>query len=784
MKTIFRNFLTTLKRFKLASSLNILGLSVAFAAFTVIMIQVHYDRSFDQFHPKADRIYRVEVSEDGTQYNALVGRNWAEMFKSRFPQIELTGLRMDFSPIGNYLKVEQNGSMVGFREDVSLIHPDFAEVFDFELVEGTKAAFSEPGRVMIPESTAKRFFGNSSAIDKPITFHSSTDTILTVSGVYKDFPKNTLVKNNVYYAVHPDKWGSYDGWQFNYTLYVTLPESVNKDDLEQEMLATTQGMPDIPQFIKEYKAVRLNPVSDIYFGQDMVFDPDPKGSKATTNVLLAIALLVIAIAAINFVNFSTSLTPMRIKSINTQKVLGSPTSTLRWGMIIEAVGIVVLAFGLSLLWVYVLGNTGFNHYIVASINIGTNLPVVLLSLGVALAVGLIAGVYPAYYSTSFPPALVLKGSFGLSPKGRKLRTALIGFQFVVSIGLIIAALFMQLQNGFLLKVDPGYTTDQVVVMELNQDFFNQRDLLENKLKESPQIVELAFSQFLFGTGDAQANTVEIDSEPMRYAYFPVSENFLKVMDIPLMEGGEFRKEDMANCQMIVNQAAYQAWGVELGHSFPWHEKLTGIVDNINFRSLHHTSEEPFAFVFENSYGDRRARMPWTYVKTTGNVLTAVDHIKKSIASIDPTFPVDIRFYDTIFNDLYQKDRKTTGLITIFSLLAVIISLVGVFGLVVFETQYRRKEIGIRKVMGATVMEILGMFNRQFLWIVGICFVVAAPLAWYGIAEWLATFAYRTPMYWWVFGVALVIVSVITLTTVTIQSWRAATVNPVHSLRAD
>ncbi|MDE5944372.1 MAG: ABC transporter permease [Rikenella sp.] len=787
MKTILRNFWTTLRRFRLASLLNILGLSIAFAAFIVILMQVDYDRSFDRFHPKSDRIYRVEVSEDSMQYNALVGRKWAELIRDRFPQIERIGLRMEFSTIGNLAKVERNGAVQGYRVQSHLVHPDFAEIFDFDMVEGRREALSEPGQVLIPESMAQKFFRDESAYGRSIIFTAQVDTSMSVGGVYRDFPKNTLVQNVVYYGVNPTIWGPWDGWHFNYQLYVTLPEGADRAEVERRLLDEVMRSPDIPDWIREYKALRLNPITETHYAADLQYDSVPKGSRTTTAVLLSIALLVIGIAAVNFVNFSTSLVPMRIKSINTQKVLGSSVGVLRWALIGEAAGISLLAFLVSLFWVYCIGQTGFKAFLDADLSLTAAPGIVTMAFAVALAVGLAAGLYPAFYATRFPPALVLKGSFGLSARGRALRTALVGTQYVISIGLIIVALFMQLQNRYLRTRDMGYDTEQVAVFELNDALTRtHRERLVNRLKESPQIEHVAFSQFLFGTGDAQVNETKIGGETMRFAYLPVSPEFLDVMDISVVDGRNFTKNDTEGSKMrfIMNEATRRMNpAMEIGLDLAYGE-IVGIMPDINYRPLQLASSSPFCLSVEPPAGLYCSSLPWTYVRIKGDVERAVEHIRRTVAEFDPTYPVSVQFYDEVFNSVYQKERKTTALITTFSLLAVVISLVGVFGLVLFETQYRRKEIGVRKVMGATVAEILGMFNRSFVRLVLICFVVAAPLAWYGVREWLATFAYRTPIYWWVFAASLSIVLFITLLTVTIQSWRAATANPVRALRAE
>lgn len=262
------------------------------------------------------------------------------------------------------------------------------------------------------------------------------------------------------------------------------------------------------------------------------------------------------------------------------------------------------------------------------------------------------------------------------------------------------------------------------------------------------------------------------------------------MGIRIAEGRGFVEEDdraEPGTWAIFNRTACRKYGLELGDRLEVGAgrgvEVVGIMEDVNFGSLH-AAVGPMAMVLVGKESGLDNRLQTAYFKIKGDPYAAVEHIRRAAAEIDPAYPVDLQFFDAAFDALCRKELKVTTLITVFSLLAVVLSLVGVFGLVVFETQYRRKEIGVRKVMGATVAEILAMFNRSFVRLVLICFVVAAPLAWYGVREWLGTFAYRTPVYWWVFAVSLAIVLFITLATVTIQSWRAATANPVEAFKTE
>lgn len=790
MKTIFRNFITTLKRFKLASGLNILGLSVAFTAFTVIMMQVFYDRGFDRGHSKGERTFRVEFSEDGTTFTPSHSRPMIDLMRQA-PQVENATL-FNYQGVWDvsdqiYLSVQKGGDKTGFREPVASVYWDYMEIFDFDMVEGERLALQTPGRVLIPQSMARRLFGRESALNQRIEMNPGSEEAqtVTVGGVFRDFPQNMTVTNSLYVGIEKDKQGPYDNWwSMGYYNIVTLYSPDTKSDVEQLWLAQLNEVPEVQEFFP-IKAIRLVPIPDIYYQADTVWDVFPKGSRTMTAVLVGIALLIIVIASINFVNFSTSLTPLRIKSINTQKVLGSPTSTLRMAMVGESLGIALISFLLSVVFTYFLQFTSFSAFLTAGISLAGNWVVVGITFLTAVVVGLIAGLYPAWYSTSFPPAMVLKGSFGSSTEGRKLRTVLIGFQYIVSIGLIIAAIFMQVQNNYMKGMERGVDLENLALVELSEEMAEKNvQTLRTRLLENPRVKGVSSSYAILGGSDLYSEWTfahQEDGEKVKMNVLFAAWDMPELLGVQVKEGRDFREGDMTgeNRKLIINELAKNKYNLNVGDIFEWTGiEIVGVVDNFNFKSLRN-SIEPMAFMVGGNTNER-----WMYVKTEGDPFESAEFIKNTIASVDPAYPVQIKSYDMVFNELYLKERKTTGLITIFSLLAVVISLVGVFGLVLFETQYRKKEIGVRKVMGATVMEILSMFNKRFTRIVLVCFVLATPLACYGILKWLSTFAYRTPLHWWVFCLSLVIVMIITTLTVTVQSWKAAVANPVDSLKSE
>ena len=786
MKTILRNFLSVLRRFKMATLLNVAGLAVAFAAFIVILIQVNYERSFDRCHPTADRVYRLELTQTGT-FGLILPRAFVESVIQSSPHIEAGSLIYPYNP-AVYFSVVKNGQKIGYRELVQTCHPDIARVFDFPIIEGDRDCLNDPEKVILPESIARKMFGNQPAVGKALhaeeSVQSKDNREYTVGAVYKDFPGNTQMRNLIYTAIgetyQRDNFGA-----SNYVCYLLLdnPESA------QTVVDNFNANFDFSKVDKgEDVRIKLTPLTSIYYmneSQDgTIFR---SGNKEVTMLLFFIALLIIIVAAINFTNFSTSLTPMRIKSINTQKVLGSPDAVLRRALLVEAAIISMVAWLLSLFVVWILGRTEALPFVDANLAIVSNLPVILLTGVVALVTGIVAGLYPSWYVTSFPPALVLKGSFGLSPSGRKLRTVLIGIQFVVSILLIIGASFVRLQNNYMRGYSLGFDKDQVAIVRLSGEIYNKsHETYVNRLKEYSGIEDVAFAMEKVGSKDGYStNGGYIKEKEFQFFMIAVSQNFLRVMGIPVEEGRDFSPADKLSEDFvyIFNHAAKMEMNMEAGDQVTsWKTgRIVGLTGDVKFTSLR-SGENNIAFVT----GNIPFPMTVSYIrlKAGTDIRGAVSHIRNTMADIDPSYPYDIEFYDEIFNQLYHKEENLRSLITVFSILAIIISLVGVFGLVVFETQYRRKEIGVRKVHGATNMEILEMLNRSYVYIVLICFALAAPVGYYGIKKWLESFAYKTPMYWWVYLLALLIVLVITIGTVTFQSWRASNANPVDSLKSE
>lgn len=569
-------------------------------------------------------------------------------------------------------------------------------------------------------------------------------------------------------------------------IYVTLDDPLNKEEVLDHFNKTFDFAKSQMGSAQEI-ALRLTPLKDVYYTHDTTFDFNPKGHRETNYVLLGIAFLILFIAGINFTNLTTSLIPLRLKTINTHRVLGCSIYKLRAISLIESIVICLISYILALFIVNDLSYTPIANWVDVDIRLSQYKGLILLTALIAILTGCLAGLYPAIRSTSYAPALVLKGSFGLSPKGKKVRVALIGFQYTVSIALIIVTLFMGLQNHFMTSSEQlGFNKDQVAIVNLTPEIYaKHKPQYIQKLKDYPGIEDVAFSVYELSKEDDMIDLeyARHEDKDVFFKVFYASENFLSVMDIQVEEGRDFTREDLNKAQSdyIINPAAERDFHLHPGDRFN-DRTVLGVSKDFRFNSCRIASS-PFVFALNNDIPNPKL-VSYIRFNSKTNLQEAVAHVRETLKEIDPTFPFEISFYNTILNNLYQKEQTLGKLISLFGIMAILISIVGVFGLVLFETQYRRKEIGIRKINGATTGQILLMFNKTYIRIVSVCFIISIPIAWMGTQQWLENFAYKTPLHLWVFIVAFLIILSVTIGTVTFRNWQAANENPVNSVKSE
>jgi putative ABC transport system permease protein len=744
-----------------------------------------YDYGFDQFHQDSDRIFRLEFVQNTSAWSVHSGP-LAERFFESSPDI-IAGAMSNPMASEIVLHVENDGKRNYYREKAIHVSPGFTDVFTFEMVEGVDDALKAPNQVIIPLSLARKLFDDEPAVGKQMVF---SEEQRTVGAVYRDFPANTVVNNCIYMPIVEDEiHQSWNAW--GYHVYIRVNQESNVPLLFDNFKRNFDGRSaygDSFDWDESGDYLRLTALPDIHYVTDVQYDFTPKASRQTLLILFAIAIIIVAIAAINFTNFSTALTPMRVKSINTQKVLGARQRTLRLSLVFEAVFISLLSFLTAVCLVVCFQHSPPARLVDADLSLTAHPLIVGGTALVAMLAGLLAGVYPARYMTSFAPALVLKGSFGLSPKGKKLRNSLTGIQFVASFMLIIGASFMYLQNHFMQHSSLGYEKDALITVDIGQ-IQGSREAFTNQVKTFSGIEDVTYGEALLSSSDGYWKWGRrYKGESITFQVFPVHHTFLKVMGIEITGGRDFRQED-TNTQsgaFIFNETARRQFGLELDTSIEGNARygngvITGFMSDIKIASFR-MAVEPMAFyVWGTENLGLQPNHAYIKLKAGTNLHAAMSHVHTTLGGFDTDYPFEVRFFDEILQRLYEKETSLSLLISLFSLISIFISIVGVFGLVVFDSECRRKEIGIRKVLGASTTGIILMFNKVYIRILAICFVIAAPLAWYAVNLWLQNFAYRTPMYWWVYLLAFAAVGIITAGTVTFQNWRVANDDPVKAI---
>ena len=793
MKTIIRNFTSIFRKFATANVLNLLGLSLAFASFFVIMTQVNYDLSYNKSFTEHENLFRMtwKLGLENDDYGNTLPRPVIERLAAASPHVTGYAVMQGWKNYDQYIVDGQEFSL----NLVYGIH-DFLSVFKPTVIAGDVEGLSKSnngGIIVLPRSEAMRMFGTVDVVGQTMKYKWEDDAYANVCAVIEDYPDNNFLHGACFIGVNSNE-GNYNNW--NYEAYVRVDDVMNLPGVKEVMLQTlielckekydltTQEDADAIDLI-------FTNVAEAHFSKDL--DKAAPG-KSSVYLLICFSLLIVIIAAVNFMNFTLAETPMRIRSINTQKVLGATAAKLRASLLIEAVIISLIAFVVALVIVYLAHDFGLQELVQASILLQDHPQLVSVTLLLSISVGVLAGAYPSYYVTSFPPALVLKGSFGLSPKGRVLRTILICLQFIVSFILVIGVCIMYLQSYYIYHTDYGFDKDEVLVVATAPDTRNQIDAIDAELRAVPGIEGASLCQSILGTEDRyQVWGRGSGDKHMNFTCIFVDWRFLDVMGIEITEGRGFKESD--GDVFVFNESAKK--------QYPWLAvdqpeadggfTVVGFFKDIKYSTLRMDDAElPIAFFVTNQNSRYWSRGAWrnhmmVRVSEGMDKREAKQKVMDVVNKFEKGFPLDmggLRYMDDTLEQAYKQESLFTKQILLFSLLTILISIIGVFGLTMFESEYRRKEIGIRKVFGSSTTEILQMFNKRYLYILLGCFVVAAPVGYLLGQHWLEGFAVRTAINPLLFLVSFLLVTLITMLTVTYQSWKNASENPVNSIKTE
>ncbi len=792
-----------------SSTLNVLGMSVAFAAFYIIMVQVNYDLNFNKRIKDSERVFAMTSGDmDGSGKRQMyLCRPLAELILETHPNIECGGALGISNTEYNRYWIEKDGVRQYIDLSITTFSGEALKTFGFEAVEGSLDDITDYSTLAVSESIAERF---GLQVGMSMGYQDHKD-IRTIKAIFKDMPENSHLRDiKVLRNMGDDGMTNFSEWGYNY--FVKMYDPSQAEDMAKELsditgeylkekyfsvlppaeeMGMTQEAYDeaIGSFLSRAE-VEFMSLEDLYF-TDNLSNGIEHGSRTTTAILIIVAILIVGIAFINYINFFFAQIPERIRVVNTKKVLGCTRRELIISTVTESVIIILFALVMAYAFVMLFNMSQLTHLISVDSSFAANIGAAVLTCAIAIVISIVSSLYPAFYITSFEPAMVLKGSFSGTRTGQRLRYILIGLQFVISIVLIICSGFINLQRNYMVNFDMGFDKEQLLFVHTTEYIGQNAETVEEQLKADPQIQDVSWAAgnllatTRMGWGRAWNGTV------INFQCYAVSSDFPEFMGIEITEGRSFRKEDENNPNgtFIFNEAARIQYGFTLEDKVSGHAddaEIVGFCDDFSFKTL---KEEvtPFAlYVFGSN--------PWWHPSTAFiRVAAGADYneVKKHIGKVLSEWRYDsspdeweVYFFDENINWTYRKEEALSDLISLFTLVAIIISLMGVFGLVMFETQYRRREIALRRVNGATVNEILAMFCSSFVKIVLVCFAVAAPVSWIIVDRYLATFAHRCPMYWWVFALALVAVMAVTVGVVVIRSWNAATADPAEALKSE
>lgn len=790
-----------IRLFKGAGILNLLGMTVAFAAIYIIMVQVNYDWNYNSKIKDLDRIFVVTHKDwfDEGKYSVNMSRPVMESLIKQSSMIESYAVIQ--GNIQTEIKIADGNDNRTFELNTMQVTSGTYDVFGIEAVAGTFQGIGEENVVALSERASHKL---NLKLGDAIQLEGEKDK-RTVSAIFKDMAMNSvfgetdLLYSNIYEKESLDNFGE---WSYRYFVKLNDKNNVNAfsenatnftKNLVNEMISSNPDM-ELPtqEEIDEYvgrNTVKIFPLEGFQFELKITDNTIVyQCNIITTITLFIVSVLILVITLINYLNFFMAQIPAKLRSVNTKKILGSSRLSLVMGFMAESAALVVVSLFLSYIVIKIIGSSTYAELISCPLDLGYNAAVAILTVFVALIMTVASSIYPAMHVTSFSPALAIKGTMGTVSKGKSFRYILVGFQFFISILFVLCSFFIKMQYDYMMNYDMGFNKESLFTAYVPVNS-NNHDLYTTELQKKTVIKEVAWgasslvSVYRMGWGR------EFNGKNISFISYPVSYNFLKFMGIDIVEGRDFTQAD-EKCEkgiFIFNEIAKEKFGFSLESKVSGHmgeTDIAGFCKNFKFKPLHY-KEEPFAFyVF--------GKNPWwpvshLYIRsnpgaTYSEVLQAV---KEVVADISPNFnteEINLKFFDEELGTQYRKEQKLISLITLFTILAVIISLMGIIGLLMFETKFRRKEIGLRRVHGASIREILEMFNRKFFYILLISFLIAAPVGYIVMDYYYSTFAYRSPLHWWVFLLAFVMVAIITVGVVTLCSYKAASENPAETLK--
>ncbi|MBL0355883.1 MAG: ABC transporter permease [Chitinophagaceae bacterium] len=822
LKNYFKIAVRSFKRNKSFSAINLLGLSVGIAATLLIALYIKDELSYDRFLKNGNNIFQVSLAGDfgGNQFNTYntpppVG----DAIMNDYPGVK--SYTRTFSPGDVLISNDRSSTKKYFTEqNVLAVDSNFLQVFDFSLLQGNAAScLNEPHTIVITKATAEKYFNTDQAIGKVLLFGDSK-LPLKVTGILQNIPAQSTLQFDFLVPMSTYKVVSYFSWSWiwlNTNTYVTLSDKLAADEAAvNKMVALFPdmvkrragkafervGMP-MEEFYKKggYWNFGLKRFTNVHLhSAGIETNTSALGSIRNLYIFGAVAFFIILLACVNFMNLSTARSVNRAKEVGVRKVLGSLKRNLTAQFLVESL-LFSFAAAIIALVLVVLALPGFNLLAAKTLSFGLLFSnyIWLGLIVLAILIGLLAGSYPALYLSSFKPIAVLKGKLSKTGAGTIFfRNGLVVFQFAVSVGLIICTTVVFNQLRYTQQKDLGLDKENLLLISNTQRLGTAEKTFRDELSKMNGVLNATISTNVPSAGafgdryipEPSATENNPAKDMSMYSYM-VDEAFVPTMDIQLLKGRNFSTAFNDSASVIINETAARqsGWKEPVGQylMYPGGDetrfKVIAVVKDFNVQSLH-SAVTPFALFHHSS---KSYTEPASFISVRvkpGQVSQAIASLQAKWKNFSPDTPLDYNFLDARLAAMYKTEQQVGAVFSVFAFLSILVACLGLFGLAAFTAEQRIKEIGIRKVLGASVSGIVSMLSKDFLKLVIIGSVIAFPVAWWAMSKWLEDFSYRVNIGWWVFGLAAIIAMIIAFVTVSSQAIKAAVANPVKSLRTE
>ncbi len=790
IKNYFKIAFRSLLKSKGTSVINILGLSIGMACCIIIFLFVQNELSYDRFHSKSDNIFRVLTIDEALGVSSsMVGITLpalGQAMEDQFPEV-VNRVRM-LTQGRQLVNYEQQGF---YTQHFAYAEPSLFEVFDFKLIDGdTDAALTAPNTVVFTESMAKRTFGNEDPIGKRVDIGNQTG--LEVVAVMQDITENSHLNFDVIVSMEQadttSNFAQFLGsWQsISMVTYVELANPANEEPVKVKMEELIRA-----NNVGDNFSVTLQPLKDAHLKSSGILFENynlNKTDEGYVYTLAAVGLFVILIASFNFMNLSTARSANRAQEVGVRKVFGAIRKQLINQFMIESVIVSFISLILAIGLVTVVGST-------VNLPFDENLAVIFISnplwlagaVGFTLLLGLFSGSYPALLLSGYNPISILRGSFKTSSKGVLLRKGLVIFQFTISIIMIIGTTIVYDQLQLLRNADKGFDTEQIVTLNIGAPGLQQSiPVLKNKLEQNPAISATARTGGMPGRTFGRRGVVPegaSQEDTWIVSVLNFDESYVNLMGMEIVEGRMFDRDIQTDQQeaILINEAMAKelAWDESVGKKIGFGQNqrtIIGVVKDFHFASMRFKIEPLVMFFNPNGGGNLAIKF------NAENVSETMALVQEAWNEVYPNSPIEYRFFDEEFGQQYESDERFGRLVFSFTWLAIFIACLGLFGLSAFTAEQKTKEIGVRKVLGASISGIVMLLSKQFTRLIIVAMVLASPLAYFMMDAWLNDFAYRVDINWFWFLVSAVAALLIALLTVTFQSVKAAMINPAKSLR--